>query len=382
MKSHSETEPFAEFIRSAGSLGNTALKDWQRQGGKVIGYFCSFIPEEIIIAAGCLPFRMRGTGSLGTEMSDAYFTQLNCSFPRHCFNLALKGEYGFLDGIVVGNSCDHMRYIYNNWKHSDLKTPFMYLLYRPNMAGGDMVRYYRHQLTLFKESLEAHFGVAITDQDLWEAVKLVNETRCLQQRLYDLRKTNAPPITGAQSVAVIVSGTAMPKEQYNQKLSQLLEELENSEGYGDYEARVMLTGSNLDDSFLANLIEDQGGLVVVEHTCFGARIMWNLIDEADNDPLDAIAEYYVSVRPSCPRSYKEYPDRLNLMKKMVKDFRVDAVLGERLASCDVFSGEHYMLKTDLKKARIPFLSMEREYASTFTGQLRTRIQAFLESIKE
>ena len=192
----------------------------------------------------------------------------------------------------------------------------------------------------------------------------------------------APPITGAQSVAVMVSGTAMPKEQYNEKLLELLGKLENSEGYGDYEARVMLTGSNLDDSFLANLVEDQGGLVVVEHTCFGARIMWDLIDETGNDPIGAIAEYYVSVRPSCPRSYMEYPQRLNLMKEMVKDFRIDGILGERLASCDVFSGEHYMLKTDLKKAGIPFLSMEREYASTFTGQLRTRIQAFLESIRE
>jgi benzoyl-CoA reductase/2-hydroxyglutaryl-CoA dehydratase subunit BcrC/BadD/HgdB len=306
---------------------------------------------------------------------------LNCSFPRHCFNQALKGEYAFLDGVVVGNSCDHLRYIYDNWKHSSLETPYLYLLYRPNKAGKEMVGYYRHELASFGESMEKHFGVEITDERLWTAIKLSNETRRLQRRLYELRKKPNPPITGAETVSVMVAGTAMPKEQYNEGLKQLLDELDSSEGHRDYISRVMIIGANLDDPFLPSLVEEQGGLVVVEQTCFGARMMWELMDEKGDDPLGAIAEYYVSRRPSCPRSYEEYPQRFGLVKKMVELFGVDGIIGERLASCDVCTGEHYMLKSDLKKAGVPFVSLEREYIPTFTGQLRTRIQAFLEAIR-
>jgi benzoyl-CoA reductase subunit C len=376
-----EAAPFKEFVRIAGVINNDVVRDWQDKGGKVVGYFCSFIPEEILMAAGCLPFRMRGTGSTGTELSDAYFTQLNCSFPRHCFNQALKGEYDFLDGVIVGNSCDHMRYIYDNWKHSSLKTPYLRLLYRPNKAGGEMVGYYRHELASFIESMEKHFGRQITNERLWTAIKLSNETRRLQRKLYELRKKLNPPITGVEALAVMVASTAMPKERYNEGLKQLLDELDNSEGHRDYVSRLMIIGANLDDPFLSNLIEEQGGLVVVEHTCFGTRMMWETIDEKGDDPLGAIAEYYVSRRPSCPRSYGEYPQRIALVKEMVKLFSVDGIIGERLASCDVCTGEHYMLKSDLKKAAIPFASLEREYIPTFTGQLRTRIQAFLEAIR-
>jgi benzoyl-CoA reductase/2-hydroxyglutaryl-CoA dehydratase subunit BcrC/BadD/HgdB len=274
-----------------------------------------------------------------------------------------------------------MRYIYDNWKHSPLETPYLYLLYRPNKAGKDMVDYYRHEIASFKRSLEEHFGVSITDEHLWQAIRISNETRRLQQRLYELRKRPNPPVTGAETIVVMVTGTAMPKEQYNVRLRELLDEIGDSEGHRDYVARVMIIGANLDDPFFPHLVEDQGGLVVVEQTCFGARMMWEVIDEEGSDPLGAIAEYYVSVRPSCPRSYGEYPKRVNLVREMVELFSVDGIIGERLASCDVCTGEHYMLKSDLKKAGIPFMSLEREYIPTFTGQLRTRIQAFLEGIR-
>ena len=97
---------FQTFSEAAATLAGPALRRWKKRGGKVVGFFCTMVPEELFLAAGLLPFRMRATGSTGTELADAYFTRLNCSFPRNCFNLALEGEFDFLDGLVGINSCD------------------------------------------------------------------------------------------------------------------------------------------------------------------------------------------------------------------------------------------------------------------------------------
>jgi benzoyl-CoA reductase/2-hydroxyglutaryl-CoA dehydratase subunit BcrC/BadD/HgdB len=196
-----------------------------------------------------------------------------------------------------------------------------------------------------------------------------------------MRKAKNPPVTGAEVVTIMVAGTAMPKDLYNQKLKELLKELRGSEGHTEHVARLMINGANLDDPFLCNLIEDQGGLVVTDVTCFGTRIMWEVVDEAGDDPLGALARYYVNDRPPCPRSYASYPERAKFILDMARAFSVDGIIGDRLVSCDMCSGEHYQLKSDLKEAGIPFMSLEREYIPTFTGQLRTRIQAFIESIR-
>ena len=157
--------------------------------------------------------------------------------------------------------------------------------------------------------------------------------------------------------------------------------MNRSERSKEYVARLMIVGADLDDPFLCNLIEDQGGIVVTDQTCFGTRIMWEVIDEGGSDPLRAIAKYYITDRLPCPRTSGEQPRRAKFIIDMTRDFNVDGIIVEWLVSCDVWSGEHYMLKPLLKEIGIPCLSLEREYVPTFTGQLRTRIQAFLEMIK-
>ncbi|MCZ7631410.1 MAG: 2-hydroxyacyl-CoA dehydratase family protein [Microthrixaceae bacterium] len=101
--------------RVAASLETPEVEDWKADGNRVVGYFCSTVPEELFTAAGMMAFRMRGTGSTSTEYADANFTPINCSFPRHCFNEALEGNFEFLDALIVINSCDHIRRIYDNW---------------------------------------------------------------------------------------------------------------------------------------------------------------------------------------------------------------------------------------------------------------------------
>jgi len=356
------------------------LKDWKKQGGKIVGYFCSTVPEELITAAGLAPFRMRATGSTSTEQSDAYYSSINCSFPRHCFNLALTGEFEFLDGVICVNSCDHVRRIFDNWKRFVPGTPFIEVMSLPRKTEAAQVAWFRDEINLLRGKLEKHFGVKISDAKLWKAIKLHNETRRLQKKLYELRKQEKPPITGAESLAVMVAGTAMPKAQYNNMLRALLDELSGIEGPGDHRARLMIVGGILDDPAYVKVIEDQGGLIVTDSNCFGTRNMWIEVNESLKDPAEALARWYVAERPSCPRFYGEHDNRTKYVINMCREFKCDGVIAERLLFCDSWLVEHYMLGQDLKAVGIPMLKLDREYITGAVGQLRTRVQAFLETM--
>lgn len=374
-----KSKALQEFQEATQTLANPALQDWKEQGGKVIGCYCSYVPEEVITAAGFVPFRMRGTGSTSTELADACLSSINCSFSRHSLDMALQGEYRFLDGVVWVNSCDHVRRIYDHWKRK-IDTPYLRLLSLPKKTTDVQVGWYRDETAMFKESLEQHFDIQITEERLWEAIRLHNETRRLQRQLYELRKSGSPPITGAETLAVMVAGSAMPRERYNQLLRELLHEISHLEGNIDYRARLILIGGILDDPAYIEVIESQGGLVVTDSLCYGSRTMWKDVDEGTSDPITALARYYIADRPHCPRMFDRQLDRSAFVMDMIRQFKVDGVISERLVFCDNWTGEAFMVGEDLKEEGIPYMRLDREYILAGIGQLRTRVQAFLETM--
>jgi len=374
-----KSRAFEELAAAAEGIMNPAVQEWREGGGKVVGYFCSHVPTEVLMAAGILPFRMRGTGSTGTELSDAFFSSINCSFPRHTFNQALRGEYDFLDGLLCVSSCDHIRRVYDNWKQN-LDTPFIKIMSLPKKVGDPQAEWYREEITLLKGELEKQFNLQISDDQLRDAIKLRNETRRLQRELYDLRKAQNPAITGAETLAVMVAGSAMPAERYNALLKTLLHDLNGVNGTRDYRARLMIVGSELDDPEYIEVIEEQGGLVVTDSICYGTRTMWVDVDEQAADPVEALARYYIQERPSCPRMNDDQPRRAQFLRDLIQEFQVDGVIGERMLFCDFWCAEHYMNKMDFKEAGVPFIQLDREYITSGKGQLRTRIQAFLETM--
>ncbi len=380
MGTTTESGALEELVAAAENLVNPALEKWKDEGGKVVGYFCSYVPDEILTAAGLLPFRMRATGSTGTELADRYLNECNCSFVRNCFNTALKGEFEFLDGVVWVNSCDHVRRVYDNWKHKIDAPSFLHLLSLPKKSGEKQVTWYRGEIEIFKEALERHYGSEITEDRLWEAVKLHNHRRRLQRRIYNLRKNERPPISGAEMLAVMVAGTAMPIAQYNQLLRELLVEIRQRDGIFNYRARLMILGGILDDPAYISLIEDQGGLVVTDMLCFGTKVMWEDVDEGTDDPLTALARYYIKERPYCPHFFGVHEKRAAFIREMIRDFKVDAVIGQRMLFCDGWQYEYMMLDQDFREDGIPHLIMDREYRMGTAGQLRTRVQALLESM--
>lgn len=379
MESSIRAPAFQIMSEAAASLQNPAIQQWKERGGKVVGYFCSMLPEEMFMAAGLLPLRMRATGSTSPDSGDSYFTNINCSFVRHCFSLALEGDFDFLDGVVVINSCDQIRRIYDNWLRQ-IDTPFIEIVALPRKGGPDQVKWFTEEFRRLADRLEEHFGVEITSDALREAIAVTNETRRLQRELYELRKRGRPPVTGAETLAVMVAGTALPKVLYNDLLRELLEEVRDRQVEGRYRARLMVTGGILDDPSWIAAVEEIGGLVVADTTCFGGRLIACDIDEETGDPMAALAQYYLADRPSCPRMIDTQVKRKDFTVETARAFDCDGIIGEKMMFCDMWQVEQFMLTMDLQEEEIPFLTLEREYVTSGTGQLKTRVQAFIEQM--
>ncbi|MBI2876988.1 MAG: 2-hydroxyacyl-CoA dehydratase, partial [Candidatus Tectomicrobia bacterium] len=263
-----------QLTQAASGIRNPLLDQWTGEGKKVIGYFCTYIPEEIITAAGAMPFRMRAIGSTQTTLGDSYLSYYNCSFTRHCLDLAFRGTFDFLEGIVGQPSCDHIRRIYDVWK-AKINTPFIHFIKVPRKTAEEAKDWYKAEIVKFREALENHLGIKITDDQLREANRTTNESRRLLRSLYELRKVEKPPITGAETLSVVIAGTAMPRDQYNQLLRQLLGELKGGNGKQEYKARLMVVSPILDNPAYLKVMEDAGGLVVSDYLCFGTRAIWD-----------------------------------------------------------------------------------------------------------
>ena len=368
-----------ELIELSKTPFGSAVAGQREEGKKVIGFFCPYVPEEIIYAGGMLPLRIRPAGCTETSTADAYMSRLNCSFARSCLEFMSKGVFDFLDGVVFANSCDNVRRLYDilRAKHP---YPFMHFISVPHKADGNgPVAWYKDELTHFKESMESAFGVRISDEALGDAIDVYNATRRLLKRVYERRQEKMPPITGTESLSVVLAATTIPKDRYNRLLRDLLEELEGREGISGYRARVMIVGSEYDDPAYSQIIEDLGGLVVTDALCYGSRYFWEPV-RAEKDLLDGIARSYLD-RPSCPRMSDRVIQRAAFIREMADKFKVDGVILQQIRYCDLWGGEAIYLQRTLEESNIPLLSLEREYTLSSVGQLKTRIQAFLETIE-
>jgi benzoyl-CoA reductase/2-hydroxyglutaryl-CoA dehydratase subunit BcrC/BadD/HgdB len=240
------------------------------------------------------------------------------------------------------------------------------------------LEWYKEELCNFRESLMNNFGVRLTDEDLSNAIKIYNESRRLIYELYELRKSDAVPISGKDAIRIILSAYIMPRDKYNVLLEEALSEIKGREGVTDYKARLMVSGSALDDPRLVEIIESLGGIVVTDSLCFGSRYYLNMVEE-EGDPLEAIAKRYYRHNP-CPRMMGEYPARLQFVERMAREAKVDGIIMQKLTFCDAHGVDNPMLAEDLEESGIPVLTLERDYMLTDIGRLKTRIEAFMERI--
>ena len=371
---------FDELTAVSEKLENKYVSDWKDRGKKVIGYACSYLPEELFYAADILPYRITGTGISDTSKADSYLSRVNCSFARCCLEAALESQYEFLDGVIFVNGCDHIRRCFENWSvHETAARPFMYMLPVPHRISEPGFVWFKEEVITMKETVEKRFGVKITPEKLKKAISLYNETRRLLRRVYDLRATDTPPFSGAQALTFSAAAGKMPKETFNRLLKDLLDEAEHKPKEKNNKTRLVIAGSLMDDPEFIENVESLGAIVVSDALCFGARTIWNLTEETD-DPFDALCRRYYEHEP-CPRMSGEYKRRLGFLKDQIERAHADGAILEYIKFCDQHGTDNALLKNSLEKENIPVIELERQYGPlSDTGRVRTRVQAFLERI--
>jgi len=353
------------------------LRKRKEEGQKIIGWNCTYVPEEILYAAGLLPIRILGRAE-ETPIADAYMYSNICSFVRNCLEEAFRHNYGFLDGYVGINACDHMRRLYDVWS-AFLPTPFKHIIGVPCKQSESTLDFFTKELILLKRTVEEFFGTKITDTGLKDAIAVYNKTRYLLRKLYELRKQDCPPISGAEIMDVVLAGLVIPKYEYNTMLEAYLKEIKARKGSQNGRIRLMITGSELDDPEYIRSIEELGSIVVMDDLCNGTRYFWDLVVE-EGDPIEALANRYLTRTP-CARM-RPQKIRVDHLQGLAKEYRVEGLIHENIKFCGPYGGAFPIIKKGFSEIGIPVLSLQREYMSGGAGQLRTRVQAFFEQIEE
>lgn len=360
-------------------------EELHRQGRKVVGYFCCFVPDEIITAFDMVPYRIQGSQADPIDQADAYIEPMACPFARSCFNLALNGKYDFLDGFVAPHSCDTVERMYHIWKHYK-PSPFSHYINVPHMTGASSERFYRKELETFILALERWSGKKLDPGKLRESIKLYNRRRAVLRELYELRKTNPPLVSGSEITTALVAGMGIPAVEHIELIEKFIGEIkERPRPEANGGPRIFLWGNEIDDTAFIKLIEDSGASVVMDDLCTGSRFFWEDVPETE-DPLDGLVNRYLGIH--CPRSYisqkesrkADLENRFGYIGNFIREWKADGAVFYIVRYCDTCELEGPDLREYLDTMKVPVLMIEDDYSTSTIGQLRTRVQAFLEMI--
>ncbi|MDO8785530.1 MAG: benzoyl-CoA reductase, bzd-type, subunit N [Syntrophales bacterium] len=370
-------EKFQEIYENRHDYG----RDWKARHpeGKMLGYFCTYLPEEITYAAGILPVRLLGSHEIEDDSAPHIFPMF-CPHCRDVLAQGLQGRYDYLDGIGAANCCMHMLQAFESWAFHKNTTHFRVDM--PSTTQGPHSRnHLRRELECFKtEDIEKWAGKEITDDALDYAIEVYNENRRLMRQVYELRKAERPPITGLESMYMVVSSQFMDKAEHNQLIKEALGELKNRKLDRETGTRLMIVGSENDDVEFIGMVEQKMVLpatVVIDDHCTGSRYFWNeVIPETDR--LQAIASRYID-RPACPN--KDWPEhrRFPHILQLAKEWRAEGAITIQQKFCDPHELDIPSLREYLKENGVPTYLLELDVTVPI-GQFSTRVEAFIESL--
>jgi benzoyl-CoA reductase/2-hydroxyglutaryl-CoA dehydratase subunit BcrC/BadD/HgdB len=348
------TSPFPKSV---------SVEAWKAAARRVVGFAYLAVPEEIIHAAEMLPFRLSGDNApLPTQLAEGYVLPNNCSVLRGIWQQVLEDKYPFLDGMVNSPVCDGMRRLHDNWLEY-MALPYMDIIYYPRKATEDALQMYLTDLERWRERLSEFRGQRIRDNELIRSIELYNRTRALMHQFYELRKRDRPPVTGAETLEMMKAAGRMPREQYNELLERLLEEIKSSGREIKKGKRLMIAGNDIHNASWMNI---------------GTRYFWGKVDTS-LPPMEGIARHYMFNRPQEAMIYQA--NRFGHIFKMAKDYKVDGVIAEVIPYCAPLENDKPWLKKEMVKRGIPLLELELEYCEQPSGQMKTRVEAFLEMLQ-
>lgn len=351
--------------------------EWKKQGKKVIGIMSSYVPEEVILAAGMLPWRITGTWHENIEHARVYRSESNCAYCNHVLESFLSGELDFLDGIVVADQDQDILRTWDVLLYLKAK-PFCYAMHIPFVEAEITYRYFTDEIVRLIRSLEDFGEIKITNDSLRASIDTCNRTRTLLSKMYALRKKEIPPLSGAEILGITTAASVMPKEKFNQELEALLPYLEERKtDLKQLQPRLLLSSDMLDNPAYIELVEENC-LVAMDDMDTGIRYFIETVDTTLEDPAYALSKRYINHHGS-PRM-AHWDKQIEQIINWVREYQIDGVLSLPLAWCYPQQFRIPLMSKILTEEGIPNISLDREYHMANAGQLRTRIGAFLEMI--
>lgn len=367
------------------------VRELKAEGHKIIGYLNTQPPIEMLTAVDLVPYAILGDMSDTITTADAYLPAMACPFLRSVLDQGLKGRYTFLDGALMAHPCEVGEKIAHMWRIY-MKPEFEHYVDTPHTTHEAAFKQHRVQLEDLKDSLESYTGKKLSDERLQSAINLHNKLRAEVRALYGLTKSDPPLISGSEIMQTLLAVTGLPINEAIALVSEVIANVkQRRNGPKKQPARLLVWGSILDNSALLDLIEDTGANVVLDDTDFGSRPYFIDVDPV-KDPVSALADHYLTALRS-PRTFhqtlprdtkKEYKedlqDRFSYIAGYVRDWKINGVIMQVLRYCDAHAYEVPALREYLDDKEIPNIFVEHDYSTATVGQLRTRIQGFLEII--
>jgi bzd-type benzoyl-CoA reductase N subunit len=355
----------------------TPIQEWPQRypGYQAMGYLCSYVPEELIHAAGIMPVRLRGSNA-PLQHVDAHLQSFTCALCRSTLDQALGGDLKFLIGTVFAHTCDAMQAQADLWRLNQETNYFVDAVMQPANLGSAAARpYLIAELNRFRASLSSHMGRPITDANLEASIALYDETRRMISSLNRLRTQ----LSASDYYAILDAAQVMPRGIYNPLLQQLLdtpahdpESTPAAQG-----PSLFLAGALLDEPRLLTLIDESDARIAGDDLCSGSRHFHDQIGTAD-DPISALADYYLR-RPPCPTKLQpDYQPGQHLLEQ-VRQTGADGVVFVIEKFCEPYAFEYALVQPDLERAGLPHLILEMEQTPSLEA-LRTRLQAFVEML--
>ena len=379
---------FEDLLQEA---NNELVRKGKEDGNLCLGYTCFFMPEVLLDLPGCFAVRLRAPKCTSPDMASYYMSGRTCHYGRSLLERALEGGFNFIDAQLATETCtvtcrfqEHLGYMDDVINNAKFKTSFTDVPFKKNANSID---HYRKQLKIkVLDFLAREYGVDTSDEAILKAIKANNEVNDIITEIGNFRKLDNPTITGYEFSVITLVSMVCPKYLIVDKLRETLEELKTREpdDKPNYKIKVLLAGSENDDPDFIKLIEGCGARVVADRHCYGSLESRQHIDiKEGEDPLTAVARHYL-LTSQCARfmDQQEMRHRKQQLADYAKEYKADGIIVESNKFCEYWSFER-MIDTIVlpRDFGYPVCSIEKEYINTASGQLRTRFQAFVESVE-
>ena len=380
------------FEKLLEEANNELVQKATADGKLALGYSCYFIPEVLLNLPGCFSSRLRAPGTGSIDVGTYYMSNKICSYTRSILERGIEGGYDYLSALFSAETCQMMHRGHEHFEilnlvkkeHPDF---FMSMMDVPFVPDEEALVHYTEQLQFYiLDKLSEVYGIDTSEEALLDAIKRHNEICRIVTEIGDLRKAENPVITGYEFHVIQLVSQVCPQELIKPYLEETLAELKKRKPDPNpwFRTRVVVVGSENDDPEFTKLLESCGAMVVADRYCFGSLPGREVIEVRDGETaLQAIARHYL-LTSECPRfmNKERTQGRMDYVKKLYEDYKADGVLYEQMKFCEYWSYER-VIGTSIfaVETGIPCLGIEKEYTLVGAGQLRTRFQAFVESLE-